>query len=196
MIDGKQDAEQLNLLDNFLFGKTLGYKELGKKVSRIILKTILDREVIIRDVVSENVILPAKPGLHVVRLDAFIEEKGTEVTLGNIYDLEPDKQLLAYMKNSTPENACNPDLEQIHSCINKVKKGPKVQEVFMTLEEYVERENDEVKEQERKRADKADRQIITIIHKTMSSGDNKSAGDAMDELGIDADMRDYYKAML
>ena len=66
----------------------------------------------------------------------------------------------------------------------------------MTLEEYVERVKDEVKEQERKRADKADRQIITIIHKTMSSGDNKSAGDAMDELGIDADMRDYYKAML
>ena len=88
----KTTLEQLNLLDNFLFGTTLGYEEYGKKVSGIILKTILGREVKIREVVSEKVIFPAKPGLHGVRLDAFIQEEGTEVAPGGIFDLEPDQK--------------------------------------------------------------------------------------------------------
>ena len=111
-------------------------------------------------------------------------------------------QLLAYMKNSIPENVCNPDLAQIHSCVDKVKKDPKVREVFVTLEEYVEREKAEALEEaerkiteEKMRADKADRQIITSIRMIMSSRE-KSADSAMDELGIDVEMRDYYKAML
>jgi predicted transposase/invertase (TIGR01784 family) len=239
------------------------------------------------------VIFPSKPGLHGVRLDAFIEEEGTDVAPGSIYDLEPEKkageksnlpkrirfyhskidinnlhasekhkklpqvwvifitsfdpfdqnrlvytiknhcvevpdmdyddgattlllyvdgdpegypkelvQLLAYMKNSIPENVCNPDLAQIHSCVDKVKKDPKVREVFVTLEEYVEREKAEALEEaerkiteEKMRADKADRQIITSIRMIMSSRE-KSADSAMDELGIDVEMRDYYKAML
>ena len=114
-------------------------------------------------------------------------------------------QLLTYMKNSIPENACNPDLEELHSYIDKVKKDPNVQEVYMTFEEYVERE----KEEERKRADaaekaaaeandrayKADQRIVTSIRKLMNVS-GSSPDDAMDTLGIEADMRDYYKAML
>ena len=299
--------DQMNLLDSFLFGTTLGYEEYGKEVSGIILKTILRRELKIKKVVSEMVIFPTKPGLHGVRLDAFIEEEGTEVATGGIYDLEPDKkesekyhlskrvryyhskidmhyleasekykklpqvwvifitsfdpfdqnrlvytiknhcvevpdmdyddgattlllyvdgdpegypkelvQLLAYMKNSIPENVCNPDLAQIHSCVDKVKKDPKVREVFVTLEEYVEREKAEALEEaerrvaeekkradeaekkaieEKSRADKADRQIVASIRMIMSLSE-KSADSAMDELGIDVEMRDYYKAML
>ena len=125
-------------------------------------------------------------------------------------------QLLAYMKNSIPENVCNPDLAQIHSCVDKVKKDPKVREVFVTLEEYVEREKAEALEEaerrvaeekkradeaekkaieEKSRADKADRQIVASIRMIMSLSE-KSADSAMDELGIDVEMRDYYKAML
>ena len=313
--------DQMNLLDSFLFGTTLGYEEYGKEVSGIILKTILRRKVKIKKVVSEMVIFPTKPGLHGVRLDAFVEEDDTEVATGSIYDLEPDKkesekyhlskrvryyhskidmhyleasekykklpqvwvifitsfdpfdqnrlvytiknhcvevpdmdyddgattlllyvdgdpegypkelvQLLAYMKNSIPENVCNPDLAQIHSCVDKVKKDPKVREVFVTLEEYVEREKAEVLEEaerkiaeerkrvdealktaaeekaraneaekkaieEKSRADKADRQIVASIRMIMSLSE-KTADSAMNELGIDVEMRDYYKAML
>lgn len=288
--------EQLSLLDSFLFGSTLSYKDYGKEVSHIILKTILGRDVKIRAVNPEKVIFPSKPGLHGVRLDAFIEEEGTDVAPGSIYDLEPEKkageksnlpkriryyhskidinnlhasekykklpqvwvifitsfdpfgknrlvytiknhcvelpdmdyddgattlllyvdgdpenyskdlvQLLTYMKNSIPENACNPDLKELHSYIDKVKKDPNVQEVYMTFEEYVERE----KEEERKRADaaekaaaeandrayKADQRIVTSIRKLMNVS-GSSPDDAMDTLGIEADMRDYYKAML
>ena len=57
------------------------------------------------------------------------------------------RRILAYMKNSIPENVCNPDLAQIHSCVDKVKKDPKVREVFVTLEEYVEREKAEALEE-------------------------------------------------
>ena len=84
--------DQMNLLDSFLFGTTLGYEEYGKEVSGIILKTILRRKVKIKKVVSEMVIFPTKPGLHGVRLDAFVEEDDTEVATGSIYDLEPDKK--------------------------------------------------------------------------------------------------------
>ena len=66
--------DQMNLLDSFLFGTTLGYEQYGKEVSGIILKTILRRKVKIKKVVSEMVIFPTKPGLHGVRLDAFVEE--------------------------------------------------------------------------------------------------------------------------
>ena len=86
----------------------------------------------------------------------------------------------------------------------------------MTLEEYVEREKAEVLEEaerrvaeekkradeaekkaieEKSRADKADRQIVASIRMIMSLSE-KSADSAMDELGIDVEMRDYYKAML
>lgn len=203
--------EQLSLLDSFLFGSALSYKDYGKEVSHIILKTILGRDVKIRAVNPEKVIFPSKPGLHGVRLDAFIEEEGTDVAPGSIYDLDPENyskdlvQLLTYMKNSIPENACNPDLEELHSYIDKVKKDPNVQEVYMTFEEYVERE----KEEKRKRADaaekaaaeandrayKADQRIVTSIRKLMNVS-GSSPDDAMDTLGIEADMRDYYKAML
>ena len=43
--------------------------------------------------------------------------------------------------------------------------------------------------------DKADRQIVASIRMIMSLSE-KSADSAMDELGIDVEMRDYYKAML
>ena len=72
----------------------------------------------------------------------------------------------------------------------------------MTFEEYVERE----KEEERKRADaaekaaaeandrayKADQRIVTSIRKLMNVS-GSSPDDAMDTLGIEADMRDYYR---
>jgi len=192
--------EQLSLLDSFLFGSALSYKDYGKEVSHIILKTILGRDVKIRAVNPEKVIFPSKPGLHGVRLDAFIDVDGDPENYSK--DLV---QLLTYMKNSIPENACNPDLEELHSYIDKVKKDPNVQEVYMTFEEYVERE----KEEERKRADaaekaaaeandrayKADQRIVTSIRKLMNVS-GSSPDDAMDTLGIEADMRDYYKAML
>lgn len=97
-----------------------------------------------------------------------------------------------------------------------MKKDPKVREVFVTLEEYVEREKAEALEEaerrvaeekkradeaekkaieEKSRADKADRQIVASIRMIMSLSE-KTADSAMDELGIDVEMRDYYKAML
>lgn len=57
--------EQLSLLDSFLFGSALSYKDYGKEVSHIILKTILGRDVKIRAVNPEKVIFPSKAGLHV-----------------------------------------------------------------------------------------------------------------------------------
>lgn len=66
---------------------------------------------------------------------------------------------------------------------------------YLDMEMDAERkENADKLEREKKRADRAERQLVASIRVIMSSR-GKSADDAMDELGIDADMRDYYKAM-
>ena len=123
----------MNLLDSFLFGTTLGYEEYGKEVSGIILKTILRRKVKIKKVVSEMVIFPTKPGLHGVRLDAFVEEDDTEVATGSIYDLEPDKK-------ESEKYHLSKRVRYYHSKIDmhyleaseKYKKLPQVWVIFIT----------------------------------------------------------------
>ena len=125
--------EQLSLLDSFLFGSTLSYKDYGKEVSHIILKTILGRDVKIRAVNPEKVIFPSKPGLHGVRLDAFIEEEGTDVAPGSIYDLEPEKK--AGEKSNLPKRIryyhSKIDINNLHAS-EKYKKLPQVWVIFIT----------------------------------------------------------------
>ena len=84
--------EELNLIDNFLFGVTLDHEEYGPLVAETILETILERKIKIKKINSEKPILPPKPGLRGVRLDAYIEEESADVNPGDIFDLEPDKK--------------------------------------------------------------------------------------------------------
>ena len=106
----------------------------------------------------------------------------------------------------------NPDLEQIHSCVDKVKKDPEVQEVFMTLEEYVEQKNDEERKRAdaaenrakvaenradaaENRADAAEKQLCTAVRRLMNAS-NSSFEEAANVLGIEGKQWDYYRTML
>lgn len=84
--------EELNLIDNFLFGVALGHEVHGPLIAKTILETILQREVKIRNINPEKTLFPPKPDLHGVRLDAYIEEGAIDVCPGDIFNLEPEKE--------------------------------------------------------------------------------------------------------
>ncbi|MBQ8306750.1 MAG: hypothetical protein IJX90_11110 [Blautia sp.] len=83
---------ELNLIDNFLFTALLDHEQYGPLTAKNILELILNREVIVRKVHAEKVIIPLNPDLHGVRLDAVIEAEQTEVSPGDVYDIEPENK--------------------------------------------------------------------------------------------------------
>ena len=87
-----RELSQLNLIDNFLFTTLMDHEAYGPVAAKNILEIILDREVNIRKVHAEKVILPSNPSLHGIRMDAVIEEGRTEVSPGEIFDVEPDNK--------------------------------------------------------------------------------------------------------
>ena len=87
-----KDLEDMNLVDNFLFGTAVSNEEYGPLITGTILETIFHREIRIKNVQSEKVVWPTNPDLHGIRLDAYIEEEAAAVELGNIYDIEPEKK--------------------------------------------------------------------------------------------------------
>mgnify|MGYP001059718066 CR=1 FL=1 len=84
----KRKLEQLNLLDDFLFGSILSYPEIGEEFCRKILKILLNVDMDRLHIVPQQVYYGSDTDRHGARLDVYIEEeKGT----GTIYDVEPDK---------------------------------------------------------------------------------------------------------
>ncbi len=89
----RKPLEEMDVIDDFLFTEIMSDEECGLEVCRIILSSVLMREV------GEISFTPQKvaPGVsekkHGIRLDAYVTEKNKEN--GNdeirIYDVEPDK---------------------------------------------------------------------------------------------------------
>ena len=91
-VSNYKELEDMNLVDNFLFGTAVSNEEYGPLITGTILETIFHREIRIKNVQSEKVVWPTNPDLHGIRLDAYIEEEAAAVELGNIYDIEPEKK--------------------------------------------------------------------------------------------------------
>ena len=90
---------ELNLIDNFLFSVVMSHEVYGPRTAQIILSTIIGREVQIRKLHAEKVIFPPDTDRHGIRLDAYVEEEQTDVSQGDVFDVEPenkrnDKQLI------------------------------------------------------------------------------------------------------
>ena len=88
----RRQLEELSLIDNFLFSTAIDHDEFGPALAKTVLETILQRQVTIGRIISEMVIVPEKPGLHGIRLDAFIQEDAVDVAGGEVFDLEPDNK--------------------------------------------------------------------------------------------------------
>lgn len=103
MVHGRKPRklEELNLLDDFLFQEMVTRKETGEEFCRILLGTILGRQIRRVRIVSQKNILGVDTDRHGIRMDAYIEEIGERSTIENaavcdaeivsdIYDVEPN----------------------------------------------------------------------------------------------------------
>lgn len=84
----RRKLDELNLLDNFLFGKVVTDPETGEKFSRKLLKIIFQRDFGNLTVVPQKVYYGSDTDLHGARLDVYLEEED----VASIYDVEPDRK--------------------------------------------------------------------------------------------------------
>ena len=89
----RKKLEDMNLLDNFLFGSVVTYPGIGEEFTRKLLKIIFGREFKRLSVYPQKVFYGNNSNLHGTRLDVYLEEAENEA-LGEqatVYDIEPDK---------------------------------------------------------------------------------------------------------
>lgn len=89
----KRKLEDLNLLDDFLFGSMVNYPEIGEKFIRELLKVIFGKKFGTLTVIPQKVYHGSDTDKHGARLDVYIEENETSESENDItvYDVEPDK---------------------------------------------------------------------------------------------------------
>ncbi len=89
----KKKIEELNLIDNFLFGTMVSYPEIGEMFIRILLKTIFNMDFGRLTVVPQKEYSGADIDLHGARLDVYVEaESAPDLSLkdGSMEDICPD----------------------------------------------------------------------------------------------------------
>ena len=89
----RRKLEELNLLDDFLFGSMVNYPGIGEQFSRILLKIIFQKDFGRLKVVPQRVLLGNDTNLHGARLDVYLEEDALSEDApdnATIYDVEPD----------------------------------------------------------------------------------------------------------
>lgn len=91
----RRKLEELNLLDNFLFGTMVTHPIYREPFCRLLLEIILQRDIKKLKVTGQNVIYGADTNLHGARLDVKIEEweenpDEQPKAASAVYDLEPD----------------------------------------------------------------------------------------------------------
>lgn len=91
MANEPRKLEELNLIDNFLFGSVVSYPEYGEAFSRYLLKTVLGREVGKLKVIPQRVYYGSNVGLHGTVLDVYLEEQEEDAESTTVYDVEPEK---------------------------------------------------------------------------------------------------------
>ena len=89
----KKKLEDLNLLDDFLFGSMVNYPEVGEAFVREILKIIFGKDFGKLTVVPQKVYYGTDTDKHGARLDVFLEEDPADQLedTATVYDMEPDK---------------------------------------------------------------------------------------------------------
>ena len=89
----KRKLEDLNLLDDFLFGSVVTHPEVGEKFIIEILKTIFGKDFGKLTVVPQKIYYGVDTDKHGARLDVYLEESPPENTedAATVYDMEPDK---------------------------------------------------------------------------------------------------------
>ncbi len=87
----RRKLEELNLLDDFLFGTMLSYKGVGERFARELLRTIMHREFNNLKIIPQKVYYGKDTDKHGAYLDVFIEENGDEQN-ATICDIEAEQK--------------------------------------------------------------------------------------------------------
>ncbi|MCR5701678.1 MAG: Rpn family recombination-promoting nuclease/putative transposase [Lachnospiraceae bacterium] len=87
----RKKFEELDLLDNFLMNAVASDPNVGEDACRIIVATLLQREVGKIKVVAQREIPPVSPEKRGIRLDVEVEEDTDDIPDMNIYDIEPHR---------------------------------------------------------------------------------------------------------
>ncbi|MEY8522855.1 hypothetical protein AALA90_07500 [Lachnospiraceae bacterium 38-10] len=92
--DFKRKLQEMNLLDDFLFGTVVTYPEIGERFVKSLLKTVFGREFRHLSVTAQKVFYGADSDLHGARLDVYMEPEIEEDSerRATVYDMEPDRK--------------------------------------------------------------------------------------------------------
>lgn len=82
----RRKLEELNLLNNFLFGKMVTDPEFGEAFSRKLLKIIFQKDFGRLTVMPQKVYYGSDTDMHGTRLDVYLEDEDD----ATVYDVEPD----------------------------------------------------------------------------------------------------------
>ena len=94
----RKTLEELNLIDNFLFGLMMNNPEVNEAFARKIVKVILGKQIERIRVVPQKVFYGTDTAYHGARLDVYIEEEnkgqeeGSDIVEESIFDIEPEKK--------------------------------------------------------------------------------------------------------
>lgn len=86
----RRSLDELNVLDDFLMNAAASDPEGGPEFCRLLLSTLLERQIGEVTVSTQKYFNPYTPELHGIRLDVeVIEPRSGEGPVANIYDIEP-----------------------------------------------------------------------------------------------------------
>lgn len=102
----KRKLENMNLLDDFLFGKMISYQGIGEVFVRELLRIIFNRNFDRLTVVPQKVYYGNDTDKHGARLDVYLEEIVTDDTMreeATVYDIEPDQNVKIESRANLPK---------------------------------------------------------------------------------------------
>lgn len=91
----RKKLEEMNLLDNFLFGSLVTHPEFGVPFTQMLLRIIFSRDFDSLSVFPQKVFYGSDSDAHGTRLDVYIEENvvdGQIMEQASVYDVEPDQK--------------------------------------------------------------------------------------------------------
>lgn len=91
----KKQLKDLDLLDDFLFFTMTNHPQYGEKFSRLLLKTIFNREFGTLKIVPQKTYYRSDTDKHGARLDVYIEEdadNNSNLKNATICDIEPEQK--------------------------------------------------------------------------------------------------------
>lgn len=94
----KRSLEDLNVIDDFLMNAAASDREGGEEFCRLILSTLLEREVGKIHINTQKVISAGAPNLRGIRMDVEIIESAGELI--NVYDIEPCRYHKRWLEKS------------------------------------------------------------------------------------------------